>query len=115
MQSLQKEKKSIKKLQSLLILLFRLMALAFLVLAFAQPFVSDSKNLNRSNESIVSIYIDNSYSMSAKGLNGELLSEAKQAAKALILASPKNQRYTISSNELNAVQKRILNAKDAQI
>jgi hypothetical protein len=115
MQSLQKEKKSIQKLQSLLILLFRLMALAFLVLAFAQPFVSDLKNLNRSNESIVSIYIDNSYSMSAKGLNGELLSEAKQAAKALILASPKNQRYTISSNELNAVQKRILNAKDAQI
>jgi len=115
MQSLQKEKKSIKKLHSLLILLFRLIALAFLVLAFAQPFVSDSKNLNRSNESIVSIYIDNSYSMSAKGLNGELLSEAKQAAKALILASPKNQRYTISSNELNAVQKRILNAKDAQI
>ena len=63
----------------------------------------------------MSLYIDNSYSMSAKGFRGELLSEAKETAKELINSNPKDQRYTISSNDLGALQKRILNAKDAQI
>ncbi len=114
LQTFQKEKKAVKKLQNIIILCLRLIALGFLVIAFAQP-VSNEDGVNDTDESIISLYIDNSYSMSAKGFRGELLSEAKETAKELINSNPKDQRYTISSNDLGALQKRILNAKDAQI
>ena len=113
MQSFQKEKKAVKKLKELIILICRLIALVFLILAFSQPFNNPSDQTNKSRESIVSIYIDNSYSMTAKGSAGELLSEAKEAAKKLIRKYPKNQRYIISSNDLSAIQQRIISAKDA--
>ncbi len=114
LQSFQKEKKAVKKLQNVIILCLRLIALGFLILAFAQPAYNEN-GINDSDESIISLYIDNSYSMSAKGFRGELLSEAKETAKEFINSNPKDQRYTISSNDLGALQKRILNAKDAQI
>ena len=114
LQSFQKEKKAVKKLQNVIILCLRLIALGFLILAFAQPTFNEN-GINDSDEPIISLYIDNSYSMSAKGFRGELLSEAKETAKEFINSNPKDQRYTISSNDLGALQKRILNAKDAQI
>ena len=114
LQSFQKEKKAVKKLQNVIILCLRLIALGFLILAFAQPAFNEN-GINDSDEPIISLYIDNSYSMSAKGFRGELLSEAKETAKEFINSNPKDQRYTISSNDLGALQKRILNAKDAQI
>ena len=114
LQSFQKEKKAVKKLQNVIILCLRLIALGFLILAFAQPAFNEN-GINDSDEPIISLYIDNSYSMSAKGFRGELLSEAKETAKEFINSNTKDQRYTISSNDLGALQKRILNAKDAQI
>ena len=65
MKSFQKEKKAVKKLQNLIILICRLIALGFLVLAFSQPFYNANDQSNPSFESIVSIYIDNSFSMTA--------------------------------------------------
>ena len=113
MKSFQKEKKAVKKLQNLIILICRLIALGFLVLAFSQPFYNANDQSNPSFESIVSIYIDNSFSMTAKGSAGELLSEAKEAAKRLVSKYPQNQRYIISSNDLSAIQQRVISSKDA--
>ncbi len=59
-----------------LTLLTRLGIMACIVLAFAQPYISDSENFNTKNEMV--IYIDNSHSMQAKGVNGSLLNEAIQ-------------------------------------
>lgn len=59
-----------------LTLLTRLLLLAFLVIAFAQPFTSNSDTFNAKNETV--IYLDNSFSMQAKGNNGSLLNEAIQ-------------------------------------
>ena len=52
--------------------------------------------------------------MSAKGIQGELLSESKEAAKKLINTYPNNQRYILSTNDLSAVQQRIVDAKSVQ-
>ena len=113
MQSFQKEKKAVKTVQNVLILLCRLVALAFLILAFSQPFYNAANKSLEAKETIVSIHVDNSFSMSAMGSEGELLSEAKIAAKNLIDKYPKNQRFRISSNELSTVQRRIMNTSDA--
>ena len=114
MQTFQKEKKAVKKIQNLLILICRTIAVAFLVFAFSQPFISPSNETKNAKETIISIFIDNSFSMSAKGSEGELLSESKEAAKKLINTYPTNQRYILSTNDLSAVQQRIIDAKSAQ-
>ncbi len=63
------------KLKKFLILCTRLLALAGLILAFAQPYLS---NLKKEDVQSTYIYLDNSYSMQAKGSKGELLKRASQ-------------------------------------
>ena len=72
LKNIQKETRKSAKLKKWLVLLMRLLTLACLIIAFAQPFTSEQKV----NEAIqTSIYLDNSLSMKAKGSNGELLRE----------------------------------------
>ena len=59
-----------------LILFTRLLLLTALVLAFAQPFTSKTNTFNTEKETV--IYLDNSFSMQAKGNKGELLKRAVQ-------------------------------------
>jgi hypothetical protein len=112
-QSFQQEKKAVKKAKDLLILLFRILAILFLVLAFAQPFTGTIGESETASDSLISLYIDNSNSMSAKGMNGELLSQAKSNAKKIVSQFPANQKFIVASNELNGIQERTLNQQDA--
>ena len=63
-------------LKKWLVLLIRLFAMAFIVLAFAKPFVSNSTKNSLAPEIV--IYLDNSFSMQAKNEKGPLLSGAIQ-------------------------------------
>ena len=63
-------------LKKWLILLFRMLALACIVLAFAQPFTSNKNAKNEQPELV--IYLDNSFSMEASGPKGPLLKQAIQ-------------------------------------
>jgi len=111
--SIEQEKKAVKKLKNYIILLLRVLAIVFVVLAFAQPYTGSYGNSSAGSDRLISIYIDNSNSMSAKGTNGELLSEAKTNAKEIISQFPANQKFIISSNELNGIQERSLSKTDA--
>ena len=62
------------RLKKLLLLLTRLLMLASLIIAFAQPYLN-KKNTLRPKETY--IYLDNSFSMQAVGEKGELLQRAK--------------------------------------
>src|SRR5690554_4110464 len=64
------------QLKKWLILCTRMLLLAALILAFAQPFTSKTNKLNAKKETVV--YLDNSFSMQAKGEQGELLKRAVQ-------------------------------------
>jgi hypothetical protein len=64
------------QLKKWLTLLTRLAAMAFLILAFAQPFTASKTALNTKKETV--LYIDNSFSMQAKGDQGPLLQRAIQ-------------------------------------
>ena len=113
MQSLQKEKKSLKKIKNILILCCRLLAVLFLVLAFSQPYTGNMSNSLGGDDALIFLYIDNSNSMSAKGSTGELLSSAKENAKKIISKFPPGQKYVVSSNELSGIQEKVLSQKDA--
>ena len=64
------------QLKKWLVLLMRLLALASIIIAFAQPFTATKNALIDKKETVV--YIDNSFSMQAKGAKGPLLERTLQ-------------------------------------
>ncbi len=70
------ETRKSSQLKKWLTLMLRLLALACIILAFAQPFTASVNALNTEKETV--LYIDNSFSMQAKGANGPLLQRALQ-------------------------------------
>lgn len=82
------------QLKKWLILLTRLLLLAAIIFAFAQPFISKTNIFNTDKETV--IYLDNSFSMQAKGKQGELL---KRAIQDLISNVPENQKLSLFTND----------------
>jgi len=64
------------RLKKWLTLLVRLLLFATIILAFAQPYFSKTNRLNLKAETV--IYLDNSFSMQAKGEKGALLKRSVQ-------------------------------------
>ncbi|AXO79113.1 hypothetical protein DZC78_01525 [Olleya aquimaris] len=90
-----------------LILLTRLLLLAAIITAFAQPYTSKIKAFNTSKQTV--IYLDNSFSLQAKGAKGPLL---KRAIQDLIQTLPETQNLSIVTNTetyLNTTIKAIKN------
>ena len=112
-QFVEQENKSAKKLRNLLVLIARLLALIFLILAFAQPSFTDSKAENSVGKNVVAIYIDNSFSMSAKGTEGELLSEAREMARRIISNAPMETGFLLNTNKLDGIEQRIVSKMEA--
>ncbi|HNS43271.1 MAG TPA: BatA domain-containing protein, partial [Taishania sp.] len=106
-QHIEKQNKSTQKLKNLLILICRLLALALIILAFAQPYFPKNSSVQAGNSSLLCIHIDNSFSMTMKGVEGELISEAKESAKQLINKAPLNTKILLSTNNLDGVESHI--------
>ena len=81
------------QLKKWLILLIRLLLLVAIILAFAQPYASKLENLKTKTETV--IYLDNSFSMQAKGEKGELL---KRAVQDIIAVLEEKDEVTIFTN-----------------
>ncbi|MGV3706515.1 MAG: BatA domain-containing protein [Arcticibacter sp.] len=94
------------------LLLCRSLALAFLVLAFAQPYVPDSENQSEIRDRIVSIYIDNSYSMEAQSKEGTLLDEAKSRAKQIVSSYGLNDRFQLITNDFEGLHHRLMTREE---
>lgn len=107
-----KEKtKKQSQLKHILVLICRLLAFTFLVFAFAQPFTGSLQSASPNR--IVSIYIDNSFSMQALGRNGELLAIARSKATDLITSSSQSTRFQILTNEFSPISQRLFNKDEA--
>lgn len=86
-----KKKSKIKKW---LLLACRLLLFASLIIAFAQPFLESQNNTTNSKPEIY-IILDNSFSMQAKGPQGELL---KRAVQELLEETPKKLQFSLLTN-----------------
>lgn len=64
------------QLKKWLILLIRILIIASIITAFSQPFLSSLVAQKNTSETVV--YLDNSFSMQAKGSKGSLLNRAVQ-------------------------------------
>ncbi|WP_459209664.1 BatA domain-containing protein [Aquimarina rhabdastrellae] len=79
-----------------LTLLARLLAFAAIVLAFAQPFFTSKNSAVQTQDTV--IYLDNSFSMEAKGARGPLLQRSIQE---LISAIPEEEEVSLFTNDLS--------------
>jgi Aerotolerance regulator N-terminal len=82
------------QLKKWLTLLTRLLLLACVIIAFAQPFTTKAKVFKTESETV--IYLDNSFSMQAKGNQGELL---KRAVQDIISHVPENNNISLITND----------------
>lgn len=101
-----------QKLRNLLVLLMRCLAIAAMVLAFAQPFIPLSSEVKK-GERAVSVYVDNSFSMNALSKNAPLLELAKQRARDIVNAFSVEDRFQILTNDFEGRDQRLVSKEDA--
>ena len=111
-QFLEKEQQSTRKLKHLLVLLTRMLALAAVIFAFAQPQLQKDASANAGKPALL-IYLDNSFSMSAIGTEGSLFSEGRELAKRMLQDVKADTRVLICSNQLNHSEQRFQSKAEA--
>lgn len=100
------------KLRNLLVLIARLLALAFLVLAFVQPFIPQDSEV-KAGRKAVSVFVDNSFSMNALSEDVPLLDKAKQRAREIVQAYSVEDRFQILTNDFEGRHQRLVSQEDA--
>jgi hypothetical protein len=108
----QEEQSTWRRLRNLLVLLARILAVAFIVFAFAQPFIPSNEQTNRGRKA-VSIYIDNSFSMNSRNEDVPLLNKARQKALEIVRAQDFETEIQIVSNTRTPASSRWLNQEQA--
>ena len=101
-----------RKLRNLLVLLMRLLAIASLVFAFAQPFIPQDTEVKK-GEKAVSVFIDNSFSMNALSEDVPLIEKAKQRAREIVSAYSVEDRFQILTNDFEGRHQRLVSKEDA--
>ena len=86
--------------------------MAALVFAFAQPFIPQDSAVKK-GEKAVSVYIDNSFSMSALSEDVPLLEKAKQRAREIVDAYAVEDRFQIITSDFEGRHQRLVSKEDA--
>lgn len=94
------ETKKQSKLKEYLVLAARILAIVFLVLAFAQPVIPNKKSPLKAGGSAVSVYVDNSFSMENMGTDGPLLEQAKDKAREIAMAYQPSDNFQLITNDV---------------
>jgi len=94
------------KVKHWLVLLSRISGIVFLVLAFAQPVIPVGKEQTATGKRGVSIYIDNSFSMSAETDDEKLLHRAIRKAREIVNAYGEDDRFQLLTNQFGSKQQR---------
>ncbi len=99
LQQLLVQAKKQSRLRYFLVLIFRLLALAMLILAFAKPYIPVNPGASVGNQSIVSIYVDNSFSMEAEQDGLSLLDHSRKVAQQIIKSFSPSTRFNLLTND----------------
>lgn len=109
---LRSESRRQSTLRRWLVLLMRSLALLFLALAFAQPSLPGRDRTLHSGATVVSVYLDNSFSMENSSSDGSQLEAAKQKAREIVAAYRPGDRYQLLSNTLSGDEFRWLSREE---
>jgi len=100
------------RIKHLLILIARILAVSFLVFAFAQPFIPTTNKNATAGLQAVSVYIDNSFSMENVSKNGMLLDEAKKMAREIALAHSQTDLFQLLTNDFEGKHQRLVTREE---
>ncbi|MEN9400999.1 MAG: hypothetical protein RL632_2102 [Bacteroidota bacterium] len=112
-QRLEQQTRSTQRLKHLLVFALRLLALTALIIAFAQPYKVVEKSQSKGGSPVLAIYIDNSFSMTAKGAEGELISEACETARGIISKAAADVRVLLNTNTMGGLEQRLITKAEA--
>jgi hypothetical protein len=101
-----------RNIKEWIILVARCLAIICLVFAFAKPFIPLSNTTVTKADKAISIFIDNSFSMSQQNKEGELLEVAKNKAKEIVSFYNDNDIFQILTNDFEGKHQRFIDKKD---
>ena len=111
LKELKQESDSKSKLKEWLILAMRILAVACLVFAFAQPFIPGKTKVVQ-GEKAISIYIDNSFSMESTNKTGTLLENAKQYATEIANTFNASDKFQLLTNDFEGKHQRLISKEE---
>jgi hypothetical protein len=112
LRELKEETTKLNKLKHLLILICRLLAIAFIVFAFTKPVLPLENQKKLTNQKNISIFVDNSFSMEGVTKDGSLLEIAKKKAIEIANAYPSSARFQLLTSDFLAVHQRLLTKEE---
>lgn len=112
LKEIKEETSTRSKLRNLLVLLSRILAIAALVFAFAQPYIPFGKKTEEGPKDI-SIFIDNSFSMNALDSDVPLFEKAKQKAKEIVQAYGVASQFQILTHDFEGRHQRLVSKEEA--
>ena len=114
LQQLSDESKKQSRIKHLLVLAARILAISALVLAFARPYIPVGGERISSDGNLVSIYIDNSFSMDAIGTSGRLLDQAKSRALEIASVYQATDRFLLLTNDFEGRHQRFVSREELE-
>ena len=108
LEDIQKKTKRASQVQQLIVLALRILGITCLVLACAQPFLrGHGKSAKKGN--VISIFVDNSYSMETESKNGSRLYDAVDAAKNIVQSFDFGDDFVLTTQDFSGEESHILN------
>jgi len=114
LKNVQIQTSSRQHLKDRLILATRILGISFLIFAFARPYIPSAEQQNAFQQEVLSIYIDNSYSMETVNKEGTLLDEAKRRAVEIASAYSLNDKFQLLTNDFEGKYQRFLSFEEFQ-
>lgn len=107
LEELKQQTRRQSQLRHLLVMIFRMLAIASLVFAFAQPYIPES-DVRIIPEAVnkVSIYVDNSFSMESLSPNGPLIEIARLDAREIASAYRTTDLFMLLTNDFEGKHQR---------
>ena len=106
---IRQETRKRSRIRQWVLLVLRMLAITFLVLAFARPYIpSPLQQRKQTARDGISVYIDNSFSMDAVGREGNLLEMAQAKAKEIAAAFRPSDKFQLITNDFEARHQRFV-------
>lgn len=99
LKSVEKETKRTSQIKNIILMLLRILMISSIVFAFCFPYNKKDSLSDKSDNSIIGIYIDNSCSMLRMSETQTILEKAKDDVMKLIGNQNKNTKYVLTTNE----------------
>lgn len=112
LQDIAEKTKRESQLKHLIVLCLRVLAIAALVFAFAQPYIP-THSQNSKSGNLVTIYVDNSFSMDGNTPEGTLFYDGVGNARKIINNFQYTDEFVLYNNDFTAQQSRRLNKEEA--